>query len=138
MVNGKLNIVADERKKSLEYNFAGVDVEIKGVLQSTGTIRWGAESSLTLEQQFDRKEKAKPGPEPKKKEAAKRWLGRYLADGPRPNDQLLIDGKAAGHAEWTIRAAAKEMRITSEPQDGVYVWALPMRDVIDVAHGEVY
>src|SRR4029077_19804513 len=72
MVNGKLNIVADERKKSLGYTFAGVDVEIKGVLQNMGTIRWGEESSVTLEQQYGHK-REKPGPEPRKLDDAMSW-----------------------------------------------------------------
>jgi putative DNA primase/helicase len=129
MVNGKLNIVADERKKSLEYAFAGVDVEIKGVLQSMGTIRWGEESSITLEQQYTR-HKGKTGPTAERMPAAKRWLEEYLKDGPRPSAELEKEGIAAGHAKWTLKDAKKELRIRTYPRDGVYVSGLPVKDVL--------
>jgi AAA domain len=125
MVNGKLNLVADDRKKSLEYTFAGVDVPIQGKQESIGTIRWGDESTVTLEQQYD-KGRSKPGPAPDKREAAKHWLETYLEDEPKPVKQILADGRAAGHSEDTLRKAKKEMRISHEEKDGAYVWILPM------------
>ena len=129
MMNGKLNLVADERKKSLEYAFAGVDVEIKGVLQSVGTIRWGGESSLTLEQQFDRKRNAKPGPEPKKTEAAKEWLQNFLCMGEKFASEVFAAGEAAGHKPDTLRDAQKRLAIKPErefPNKGRWVWRLPV------------
>jgi hypothetical protein len=128
MVNGKLNIVADERKKAMEYAFSGVDVLIEGVFQNMGTIRWGEQSNITLEQQYGGSRKS--GPAPKKKEAAKKWLKEYLADGPKPNDKVFDDGKEAGHAEWTLRGAAKELNVSSERENGVYVWELPAAELL--------
>jgi putative DNA primase/helicase len=133
MVNGKLNLVADDRKKSLEYKFAGVDVTIQGKIESIGTIEWGGESSVTLEQQYDR-QKGKTGPAPVEKEAAKRWLREHLADGDK---ESLDAGQAVGHKEWALRAAKKEMGIKHRRgSDGVYVWSLPSED--SKSNGEVY
>lgn len=131
MVNGKLNIVADEKKKSLEYMFAGVDVEIKGVMQNMGTIRWGQESSVTLEQQYTRA-KGKTGPTAERMPAAKLWLEKYLEEGPKPVAELEKDGIAAGHAKWTLKDAKKELRIKTYHQAGVYVSALPAKDAFDM------
>jgi putative DNA primase/helicase len=130
MVNGKLNIVADERKKSLEYTFAGVDVEIKGVLQNMGTIRWGEESSITLEQQYTRT-REKPGPEPKKVEAAIDWLQNYLADGEKFATDVFRDAEQADHADNTLRKAQSKLRIKPEREfanKGRWVWKLPAAD----------
>ena len=131
MVNGKLNLVADDRKKSLEYRFEGVNVPIQGKLESIGTIHWGDESTVTLEQQYD-KGRSRPGPSPKKMDAAKQWLTSYLDDGAKPSSQVLADGERAGHAEWTIRVAQKEIGIIHKRKDGVYVWVLPEQRVSEM------
>jgi hypothetical protein len=126
MVNGKLNIVADERKKSLEYAFSGVDVEIKGVLQSMGTIRWGGESSITLEQQYAR-HKGKTGPEPKKLDEAMRWLRECLADGDKFATDIFRDAATAGHADNTLRKAKEKLGVAVErefPNKGRWKWRL--------------
>jgi len=133
MVNGKLNLVADDRKKSLEYKFAGVDVPIQGKLESIGTIRWGDESSVTLEQQYD-KGRGKPGPKADRKDAAKKWLETYLADGPRASKETFTNAEADGHNEWTLRDAQKEMGIKHERKDGAVWWALPERNVLGEPH----
>lgn len=124
MVNGKLNIIADERKKSLEYTFGGVDVEIQGVLQSMGTIRWGSESSVTLEQQYSRA-KEKPGPSPVKTEAAKGWLQLYLGNGPRNSDDVFGEGAVAGHKRVTLYEAKKRLSVVASRGRGGFIWALP-------------
>jgi hypothetical protein len=127
MVNGKLNIVADERKKSLEYTFAGVDVAIQGVLQNMGTIRWGGESSVTLEQQYSRG-KDRPGPEPKKIDAAADWLREYLADGEKFAADVFATAAEAGHADKTLRKAQANLGIKPEREfanKGRWVWRLP-------------
>lgn len=125
MVNGKLNIVADNRKMSLEYSFAGVDVEIQGVLQSMGTIRWGGESSVTLEQQYGGNRKGKPGPAPKKTEAAMQWLKIYLGEGPRKSDDVFADGDAAGHKRDTLYEAKTRLGVTAKKGSGGFRWVLP-------------
>jgi len=127
MVNGKLNIVADARKKSLEYTFASVDVEIQGVQQSMGTIRWGGESSVTLEQQYGR-EKDRPGPEPKKIDAAADWLREYLADGEKFSADVFAAAAESGHADKTLRKAQANLGIKPEREfanRGRWVWRLP-------------
>ncbi len=128
MVNGKLNIVADERKKSLEYDFAGVDVDIKGILQSMGTIRWGDESSVTLEQQYNRARTGKPGPEPKKMGEAMAWLREYLADGEKFAADVYRDAEAAGHSDRTLRNAKEKyggVLVEREfPNKGRWKWRL--------------
>jgi hypothetical protein len=132
MVNGKLNIVSDEKKRGLKYGFNTVLVEIQGVKAEQGTIRWGEPSSITLEQQYSggpSRKKGKPGPSPAKKEAAKKWLEDYLRDGPQPNDKIFEDGAKAGHNEWTLRDAKTEMGIEHEKRNGAFVW-LP-KDVMD-------
>ena len=53
---------------------------------------------------------------------------KYLANGPKSNEDVFTDGDKAGHNEWTLRDAKKEMGITHEPKDGVYVWSLPEKD----------
>jgi len=127
MVNGKLNIVADERKKSLEYTFASVDVEIKGFQQSMGTIQWGGECDVTLEQQYSRV-KEKPGPEPKRVEAAADWLREYLADGEKFAAEVFKAADLVGHAEKTLRKAQERLGIKPEREfanKGRWVWRLP-------------
>jgi hypothetical protein len=126
MVNGKLNIVADDRKRSLEYTFAGVDVEIKGIQQSMGTIRWGEESSLTLEQQYTHP-RGKPGPEPKKIDSAMAWLREHLADGEKFASDLFPAAAQAGHAEKTVRKAADRIGVVIEREfanKGRFKWRL--------------
>src|SRR5260370_16157412 len=108
MVNGKVNIVAEERKKSLEYDFVGVDVHIKGILQSMRTVRWGDESRVTLEQQYNRARTGKPGPEPKKMGEAMAWLREYLADGEKFAAYVYRDAEAAGHSDRTLRNAKEK------------------------------
>lgn len=139
MVAGKLNKKASDQKRTLEFTFGGVPVLIEDKLEEVGVVQWGQETDLTMEQQFKGEEKQKPGPAPKKKEAAKKWLSKYLANGPKSNDDVFKDGDAAGHNEWTLRDAKKEMGITHEPTDGVYVWKLPEKDAFGTgADGDVY
>lgn len=127
MVNGKLNIVADQRKKALDYTFESVDVEIQNTQQSMGTINWGEESSVTLEQQYGRSAgKGKPGMKPEKTEQAMAWLREYLADGRKFD--VIEAGKAAGHADKTLRKAAERLEINIErefPNKGKWGWSLP-------------
>ena len=103
MVNGKINIVADERKKSLEYNFVSSEVEIKGVLAKFGTIRWGGECAVTLEQQYGRP-KSKPGPDSAKTKDAIKWLKEYMTE-PRLSEDVFKAGVAAGHSRKAIYKA---------------------------------
>jgi hypothetical protein len=124
MVNGKLNIVADERKKSLEYTFESVDVEIQGFQQSMGRIKWGAESTVTLEQQYGRG-KGKSGPDPVKTEAAMEWLKLYLAEGPRKSVDVFADGDVAGHKRDTLYEAKSRLGVTAKKNVGGFEWALP-------------
>src|SRR5262249_34571163 len=126
MVNGKLNIVADERKKSLEYTFAGVDVQIKGILQSTGTIRWGDESSITLEQQYGGSRKT--GPSPVKTTKAIEWLKAFLSDSGRLQEDVVAAGGVEGFNERMLRKAKGELGIESyreTPGRGPWSWRLP-------------
>lgn len=123
MVNGKLNIVADERKRSLEYTFAGVEVDIKGVMQSMGTIQWGGESDVTLEQQYNRKDK--PGPTPVKTEAAQTWLQQYLAAGPRLSADVFGDGHANGHKKDTLYEAKNRLGVEAVHMGRSWAWKLP-------------
>jgi len=127
MVNGKLNIVADGRKKSLEYNFAGVDVEIKGVQQSMGTIRWGEESSITLEQQYGGG-KHKPGPSPIRTAKVIEWLKTFLSDGGRLQEDIVEAGAAEGYSKRSLDRVKNELEIVSyrEPAGrGKWWWRLP-------------
>jgi putative DNA primase/helicase len=126
MVNGKLNVVADEQKKSLEYTFAGVDVEIQGVLQSMGTIRWGCESSVTLEQQYGgQTRKGKPGRSPVQTEAAMEWLKTYLAEGPRKSNDVFADGAAEEHKRDTLYEAKTRLGVVAKRGSGGFTWELP-------------
>jgi hypothetical protein len=124
MVNGKLNLVADDRKKSLEYAFAGVDVQIKDKLESIGTIRWGGESSVTLEQQYaTSKGTTKRGFPAEERRKAGDWLEKHLADGPK---ECLLAGENAGFNKWTLRDAKKERGIGQKRVSGHVVWCLPV------------
>lgn len=127
MVNGKLNIVADERKRSLEYTFAGVDLKIEGAQQNVGTVQWGGESSVTLEQQYSRT-KDRPGPEPKKVESAADWLRGYLESGQKYSSDVFAAASAVGHAEKTLRKAQERLGVRPErefPNKGRWIWRLP-------------
>jgi putative DNA primase/helicase len=135
MVNGKLNIVADERKKSLEYTFAGVDVEIKGIQQSMGTIRWGEESNITLEQQYQKAATGKRGFPPEERRKAGDWLEKYLADGPK---ECLLAGEDAGFNKWTLRDAKKERGIGQKRVNGHVLWCLPANNALGEVEEEVY
>lgn len=125
MVNGKLNIVADARKRSLEYTFAGVDVKIEGVLQSMGTIHWGGECDTTLEQQYSRTTKEKPGPSPVKTEAAQTWLQQYLAEGARKSEDVFGDGQASGHKRDTLYEAKNRLGVVANRAGRSWEWSLP-------------
>jgi hypothetical protein len=126
MVNGKLNIVADERKKSMEYTFSGVQVRIEDELKSIGTIRWGTESTVTLEQQYGgRSTKDKPGPSPVKLEAAMDWLKSYLAEGPRKSRDVFAEGEAAGHKKDTLYTAKDRLGVKVKHSNGGWLWELP-------------
>jgi hypothetical protein len=133
MVNGKLNIVADARKKSLEFTFAGMEVPIPDensnpVLQSVGTIHWGKESSITLEQQYGHSGRNKPGMKPEKTQQAMAWLRDFLSDGPRPsesNDGVFAKGEAAGHKRDTLYEAKKRLGVKAKKTNGGYVWLVP-------------
>jgi putative DNA primase/helicase len=139
MVNGKLNLVADDRKKSLEYQFAGVNIEIEGQQESIGRIKWGNESNLTLEQQFKRN-RDKPGPEPKKINAAKAWLQDYLAAGEKFAKDVEADGKIAGHTEDALKEAKSRLGVVSRrefPNRGRWLWSLT-EDVSVHEESQVY
>lgn len=125
MVNGKLNIVADNRKKALEYAFAGVDVSIEGVQQSMGTIKWGEESAVTLEQQYSKQTREKPGPKPVQLEAAVEWLRDYLGEGPQKSSEIFADGRDHGHAKDTLYKAKDQLRIVLRKLGSVWTWRLP-------------
>jgi hypothetical protein len=149
MVNGKLNLVADERKKSLEYTFAGVDVPIldkrTGELkdQSIGVIRWGEESNITLEQQYPGSRGAgkKRGFPAEERQKAGDWLVQRLASGPA---ECLMAGEDAGFNKWTLRDAKAERGIKHKRMDGRVVWYLPAENALgepmdnEPGNGEVY
>jgi putative DNA primase/helicase len=113
MVPGKLNQVAADKKKTLEFQFTGVPVIIEEVEESIGAVLWGAETSLTMDEQFARApvERQKTGPKPVATAAAKTWLLDYLAGGAVPSKTVLADGDAAGHNVHTLRVAQQQLGI---------------------------
>jgi putative DNA primase/helicase len=135
MVSGKGNLVADDKKKALEFRITSVSVPIEGKDESIGRIEWGAECETTLEEQMGQ-HSGKPGPEPKKMEAAKKYFKTALADGAKPRDEVFDAGLAAGHKKWTLTGAAKELKLEGEWRGGVYYWMLPAQPVIPIV-GEV-
>jgi hypothetical protein len=122
MANGKLNIVADNRKKSLEYTFASVDVPIKGFQQSMGVINWGEESACNLEELFAHR-KDKPGPEPKQRNAATSWLKEFLENGEQPAATIYAEGSKHGYSAKVLRAAKVGIVEVEQLQTG-WVWRL--------------
>jgi putative DNA primase/helicase len=138
MVNGKLNMTADDKKKSLEYQFVGVDVPIEGQMESIGRIKWGTESDLELDGLY-KKERRKPGPEPKKIEAAMEWLRSCLADGGEYFvTDVFANAEKAGHKPDTLRDAQKRLGIKPHRQfanKGSWLWQLP---VANADTGETY
>lgn len=135
MVPGKLNKVAAEQRKTLEFTLKSVDVEIESKLEPVAAIAWGAETDLTLDQQFkaDEPPKKKPGPPPIKIKAAMQWLQNHLESGPQPANDVLVAGQDAGHALQTLRNAADRLDINSGPQvaGGPYFWSLSSSMVAD-------
>ena len=84
----------------------------------------------------------RPGPASSRREEAKEWVRRYLADGPRLARDALRDGPAAGHPKGVLAAARRELGLGKhrycDPSVGgagsgsgaasrgsVWVWALP-------------
>jgi hypothetical protein len=140
MVNGKLNLVADDQKKSLEYQFTSVDVPIEDEVASIGRIQWGSASDLELDGLY-KKDRQKPGPEPKKTEAAKAWLQTFLADGEKLAADVFVAGAAAGHRPDTLRDAQKLLGIAPHREfanKGRWLWQLPGVAEETEQFGEIY
>lgn len=131
MVNGKLNLVADDRKRSTEYQFTGVDVKIEDQMESIGRVKWGSESDLALDGLF---KKPSRGPEPKKTEAAMSWLGDQLAAGEKFQAEILAAGAALDYSQDLLRTAKKRLRVKSRREagaKGLWLWYLPSTDDMD-------
>lgn len=137
MVNGKLNLVADDRKKSLEYQFAGVDVPIEGQMESIGRIKWGGESDLQLESLY-KKDRQKPGPEPVATNSTAAWLQEFLANGPKTFAEVVAAGEAAGHGKRILYIAKDKLQVESyreQPGKGKWLWRLvSVAEQVEDAH----
>lgn len=53
------------------------------------------------------------------------WLREQLANGPVPSSQMIVDAKAHGLAERTLRRAFKEVGCRATKDAGQWVWSLP-------------
>jgi hypothetical protein len=66
--------------------------------------------------------------EGKARDAASAWLLTFLAKGPRSSEEVLASGAAAGHAERTLRRAAKELGVQCvrpTERKAPWTWTLP-------------
>jgi putative DNA primase/helicase len=126
MVNGKLNLVADDRKRSTEYQFTGVDVKIEDQMESIGRVKWGSESDLALDGLFKKSDRQKPGPKPAVTEAAMEWLRTLLAAGPKLSLDVLREGAMAGYNKETLQEAKARLEIKSLRNP--WRWSLPGAD----------
>jgi RecA-family ATPase len=124
MVPGKLNRVAADQKKTLEFTFTGVPVRIEGQDIPVGAVVWGSATDLTIDQQFKSEHHSKPGPQPMKTESARAWLKTYLADGPKPSAEVFSEGDSLGHEQETLRTAKKREGIKSWQRGGCWYWEL--------------
>jgi len=69
-----------------------------------------------------------PGPDPESLTEAIDFLRSELADGPRPQSEILRAGRECGHAEKTIRRAKKKLGVTAQRsgfgRGGEWRWSL--------------
>ncbi len=69
---------------------------------------------------------------------AKEWLGDYLADGPKPANEVKSEGRAAGHSWATLLRTKDGLHVRSEKSGmgGGWVWRLPAPDGARPTTGE--
>jgi hypothetical protein len=106
----------------LAYNIESGIVE-NGALDGTPYINWGeVVTDVTADRMLSAADDHRLLP------AAQRWLGKFLADGPKPQEEVETKGKQKGFSWRTIRRAADELRVDKKRKgfgkDGVSMWSL--------------
>jgi hypothetical protein len=106
---------------SIAYETVGETIQIDGKDVEIGRIKWGSESSITLDDLM-------PGDKPsktKKYDKCVTWMVSALEAGPVLQSKMEADYKAMGFGEGTVKKVKSDLKVKSTKTAGPWVWALP-------------
>jgi hypothetical protein len=110
-----LKFKVGEEPRAQAFSIAQTDVESNNEVAETATL---VEERVDLDfgwWEVLQASKQTAPPSLSKLEAAGAWLEAFLADGSRPQGEIIRGGQQAGHTEITLRRAAKTMEVIKHP-----------------------
>ncbi|MGD0463428.1 MAG: AAA family ATPase [Tepidisphaeraceae bacterium] len=121
LLPGKNNLAREGN--GLAFTIAG---DPPAIAWERDPVQMSADDALAIEND-DRKEDAKPGPEPQARKAAEDWLRKLLATGEVPAAKVKAEAKAAGMIYRTVQRAAVALGVIHEKNsfDGGWQWRFP-------------
>jgi hypothetical protein len=110
---------------SIAYETVGEIIQIDGKDTEIGRIKWGSESSITLDDLMPGEKAQKVT----KYDKCVTWMVTVLEAGPVPATKVEADGKERGFGEGTIKKAKSDLKVKSVEKtvDGKkqWFWVLP-------------
>jgi len=110
---------------SIAYETVGQIIQINGKDVEIGRIKWGNESSITLDDLMPGEKVQKV----KKYDKCVTWMVGVLENGPVPATKMEAEGKGMSFGEGTIKKAKADLKVKSVEKslDGKkqWFWALP-------------
>ena len=92
---------------------------------SNGEVEWLSEESRTADEVLGNVFTGSNGRSDTQLQAAKEALQQLLADGPKPQREIMERIKGAGIGESTAKKAKALLAIRSEKQGSMWFWSLP-------------
>lgn len=92
---------------------------------SNGEVEWLSEESRTADEVLGNVFTGASGRSDTQLQAAKEALQQLLADGPKPQREIMERIKGAGIGESTAKKAKALLAIRSEKQGSMWFWSLP-------------
>ena len=120
LLAGKTNLAGES--DGLAFSIEGDPVRL---VWEPEPVKLRADDVLALERPG-----RKPGPNPEALDAAKEWLQKALAAGPRLQKELLREWKEQGGSKRTLDRAKMELKIHSSRNTipGEWFWDLPLKE----------
>jgi hypothetical protein len=106
---------------SIAYETVGEIIQIDGKDVEIGRIKWGSESSITLDDLM-------PGEKAQKitkYDKCVTWMATALEKGPVPATEMEANGKGMGFGKSTIEAVKSDLKVKSIKKAEQWLWTLP-------------
>jgi putative DNA primase/helicase len=122
MLNIKLNVVSERKKTGLRYRFKETPVTIKNIITTLPTIEWLGASVGDIDETLQSQQS---DPRQNRSAKAQRFLRKFLADGPRPSEEIQKTAGKSQISRGALWEAKTEMDIRATKVSGRWWWELP-------------